>query len=615
MADENRLQIYEQLKSRYGELDTLHQLALLSGFEERVPPIEKFIDDDYYLGKVLGSNLYPIWRDAAIRLYPTPYNTTANEIYLTGGIGLGKSTFAKLVTAYDLCKVLCLRSPQKYFKLTPGTQIMYALMNATKGLAGSVLLSEMMEWFEISPFFQKNLNPAKGSLFRKNVTIGIGSRGSDMLGQATVGAIFSEINDMTKVHGQATDVFDTISTRMESRFGGKGRDLIGHLILDSSNKGTKSFIDTRLEEKRKAKLTDYMVFRYAHWEAKWHLGQYSGEMFKVYAGDAARDPFILKDNPDIDTKALKQNRIIEVPVEHYDAFKFNIVKSLRDLAGVSTFGSATFISSRVAIKEALKLRNPVTKNVIELDFFDRNQQLIQFVELHNLLRVKKPRYIHIDIGLKNDSTGIASSYLEKFIKTKSIDPVSGEVFINETPVFRTDFVMEVTAKPGHEVPIYKLKQLIFDLRARGYPIQRVSTDGYQSSNLRQDLTLKGVKASLISLDRTTDGFTIYRDAILERRYSGPNTAKLEKELTELEEVQYGNHVKVDHPEGGSKDVADAAAGSVYNCYLNYQEDRADISSDDISNALDALQDYHELGSFAGSPQDELMQRVFSKSRS
>lgn len=581
-------------------LEILHKLAHMSGYEEQVPTIEQFIDDPFYLGKVLGDGLYPIWRDAAKKTFPNPYHSPYNELVLTGGIGLGKSTFALLVTMYNICRMLSLKSPHKYYNLLDSTIIAFAMMNATKSLAGQVLWSQFTDWVEASPYFRSKVAP-KGSktFFIKNIDVSIGSRGRDYLGQATAHAIFSEINDMTVVGGQAIDSLDTISTRRESRFGGKGKEILGHLILDSSNKGNRSFIDARLEEKDK-KLApgaqrDYVVFRFSHWEAKWHLGGYSGEMFQVFAGDENTDPFIIDDTNRHRLDRLPANRVIDVPVEHKEAFEFNIIKSLRDLAGVSTFSSFSFISSAVAIKEAFCRPNAVSKDLIELDFFNREQKLIDLFDV-NLMKFMsdRPRFIHIDLGLKTDSTGISATYLDSYNEVTRYDPVKGEKVLAREPHFVTEWSLEVRAVPGHEVPIYKIKELILELRSRGYPIAVVSTDGFQSSNLRQDLTLEGISCELISVDRTKDPYNELRNAILEKRIKAPNISKLVKEVRELEE----HEDKFDHPAGGggnheaggeigTKDILDSVCGSMYSALKMQRAGKPIISTGDVNKLLDA----------------------------
>lgn len=578
--------IVQNMVKMHGVENTMHTLAKLSGYRERVPDIETFIDDEYYLGKVLGKRLYPIWREAAKELYPSPYHTTGLEVYLTGGIGLGKSTMAILVTLYDACKLLSLENPHDYFDLIDSTVIEFALMNATKSLSYGVLYAQMIEWIELSPFFKSRMNK-KGegrTLFKNNINITHGSRGSDVLGKATIGAIFSEINDMTKVGGQAEDNFDTVYTRMNSRFGGKGKPFIGHLILDSSNKGTKSFIDTRLEAKAANNMTDYVVFRFAHWEAKWHLGNYSGEFFKVFAGDMNRDPFIIENEEQ--KIGLEQSRIIDVPVEHRQEFEFNILKSIKDLAGVSTFGIMTFISSSQAINNAFCLNNPVNKEEIILDFYSEAQKLEDYLAVHYLTnQSRKPRFIHLDLGLKSDKTGLAATYIDGFKEHVMADPLSGKTIVTRLPIFRTEWVMCISPIPGHEVAIYKIKNLLLRLRASGYPIARVSTDGYQSANLRQDLTLAGFKTDLLSVDRTKEPYINLRNAVLEGRLQAPAHPRL---LTEIRELEEGEG-KIDHPSSGSKDLADAVTGSIWNAFKNMENDMALVTAKTYQNVFDGLE--------------------------
>lgn len=579
----------QSLIDKYGKANIMNQLALMSGYEEAVPDIETFIDDPYYLGKVLGQGLYPIWREAAKKVFPTPYHSPYDEIVLSGAIGLGKSTFSLLITFYNLCRMLSLKNPHQYYNLIDSTIIAFAMMNATKGLAGSVLYAQFLEWVEASPYFKSKVNNKnnKRSFFIKNIDVSIGSRGRDYLGQATPHAIFSEINDMTVVGGQAQDNFDTIQTRRDSRFGGKGKEILGHLILDSSNKGNRSFIDTRIEEKRKNNVTDFILFAYSHWEAKWHLGGYSGQMFQVYAGDENRDPFIITEDHIVagSIKTLKPERIIDVPVEHKQQFEVNIIKSLRDLAGVSTYSTFSFISSNEIIGKVFNRANYCNQALIELDFFDQTQMLDKFIDFKLLAFLcSKPRFIHVDLGLKTDSTGIACSYLEGFTDTTRYDTMTGTQLINREPVFVTEWVMEIRAIPGQEVAIYKIKELLLTAKRLGYPIKVVSTDGFQSSNLRQDLLLKGIETKLISVDRTKDPYNLLRNIILENRLSAPNSSKLIKEIRELEE----GDDKYDHPEDGTKDISDAVCGSIWSCSQELIKSGNLVTPDEIKKNIDAL---------------------------
>lgn len=591
MSEEKKVRTYQLENGEVVSIDVLHSFAKITGFQENVPDIDDFIHDPYYLGKVLGDTLYPIWKKAAREVFPTPYHSPVGEIVLSGGIGLGKSTFALLVCMYDLCKLLCLKNPHKYYGLVESTIISIALVNATQKLAKGVLWAQFEDWVNNSPFFKSKVLVTKGknkgkTYFINNIDISVGSRGENFLGQATVGAIFSEINDMTVVGGQAEDNLDTIAVRRASRFATSNREIFGHIILDSSSKGNRSFLDSRIEEKRKKGVNDFIIFSFTHWEAKWHTGAYSGKMFKVYAGDEYVDPFIVDESNEYRLKTVKSpERIIDVPVEHWEAFHFNILKALRDLAGVSTFSTFSFISSTQIINQVFSQPNVVSQELIELDFFDRSQTLDKYINIPLLSFVNdKPRFIHVDLGIKSDSTGMACSYFKEYETREIINPNTGKVTMDQIPVFVTEWVMEIRAVPGHEVPIYKIEEFIVKAKELGYPIALVSTDGYQSTNLRQNLLLKGFNTELVSVDRTKDPYNNLRNIILEGRLKAPNLPKLINEIRYLEE----NEQKYDHAPDQSKDVADAVCASIWTCSRDITLSASSENMRNLENSIRAI---------------------------
>lgn len=92
----------------------------------------------------------------------------------------------------------------------------------------------------------------------------------------------------------------------------------------------------------------------------------------------------------------------------------------------------------------------------------------------------------------------------------------------------------------------------------------VSFDGYQSADSRQILASQGFATGIVSMDRTTEPYDYLRDAIYDDRLRLPHHEKLGEELLRLEFD--AKRQKVDHPahgKFGSKDLADAVAGVVY----------------------------------------------------
>jgi hypothetical protein len=137
------------------------------------------------------------------------------------------------------------------------------------------------------------------------------------------------------------------------------------------------------------------------------------------------------------------------------------------------------------------------------------------------------------------------------------------------PVIVFDMLLRMKPMPGREIILGDVRQIIYRLRDElGFRIKKVTLDGFQSQDTMQQLQKRKFDADYLSVDRNLLPYQDLRDAIYEERIEFPrymsywkhgDAKPIEiayKELTEL--VDTGK--KVDHPEGGSKDVADTMAG-------------------------------------------------------
>ena len=103
-----------------------------------------------------------------------------------------------------------------------------------------------------------------------------------------------------------------------------------------------------------------------------------------------------------------------------------------------------------------------------------------------------------------------------------------------------------------------VKDYIISLKERGFNLQRVTFDRWNSHDLMQQLKAYGINTELLSVSKKH-----YEDMSLlvtEERLNGPAINLLVEELLQLRIVRD----KVDHPRKGSKDLADAVCGSIYN---------------------------------------------------
>ncbi len=539
-------------------------VARLLGYEDIPPEIDTFLSDSAYLGDVLdgGKAVYEYWKAALRTIYPNPFESPFLEVVATGAIGIGKTTLAKVGSSYDISKMLLLSNPHRNYGLISTQKIEYAIINATMTLARSVIYDELIEWWRLSPFFSSFMrkNKSQDTLFPKRINIVSGSRPSHFIGRAIFGAILDEMNFQDKVENQAYENYTNVLRRLKSRFG-TSKYLPGHLWLLSSKRRDSDPLQVHIERSRNDPST--VIFDAALWEVKKEKLNLSGKYFYVYAGDNSRDPFIIGDNYDHKLHYnLDESRIVRVPVEFRKDFEKDIFNAIRDLAGISVQGVHKFIPSVEAISSVMTGKNIVDKEYLEVDFYDK-EPIMTFI-LPNIERVKNPilpnspRFIHLDLALTKDYVGIASSFVMDYVQTVREDESGIQTVVKE-PIVVVEWVIYIKAKTNQEIPLNKVRDFILDLRRLGYPIAATSADGYQSALLLQDLTQAGLKTQVVSVDRDYNPYLNLKRMIYEKRIVLPKSERLKRELMDL--IDTGK--KVDHPVDGSKDGADAVAGSVW----------------------------------------------------
>ena len=136
-----------------GSEDSYNQLYY-SDYEEIPVSFEQFISDDNYLGKSTrnGQFLYPFWR----REVPKIFRSGSSEVALSGSIGVGKTTVAVISMIYHLYRTMCMRDPQSFFGLAPGTKIEYAFLNNTLSSSYGVAYQSFQAFIQESPWFLKH---------------------------------------------------------------------------------------------------------------------------------------------------------------------------------------------------------------------------------------------------------------------------------------------------------------------------------------------------------------------------------------------------------------------------------------------------------------------------
>lgn len=217
---------------------------------------------------------------------------------------------------------------------------------------------------------------------------------------------------------------------------------------------------------------------------------------------------------------------------------------------------------------------------------------VDFTFSEDLVPVPGALYcLHGDLAISGDRAGIAMSHVKSY-RTSTADD-------DERPIVKNDFWFtfesSIKSNPPREVQIRWYRQLIWELIDKGFEISIVTTDGFQSVDMRQTLEAYGIDTGLLSLDRNDKVYQAFKDVILDARLESYRSNQSEDSLV-MEEIKRLRKVKnkVDHLPSFSKDAADSLAGSVYNAIEAGGEEDGEDALD-----LEELTDYSDdAGSYS-----------------
>ena len=512
-------------------------------------------------------------------------------------------------------RVMCLRNPLEFFNLKPTEKLAFAFMNITEALAIDIGVSKFQSTVQLSPWFME-----RGTLSGRDevvwnppsyIKIIVGSQPRHVIGQAILFAFMDEISfipnqDVEKQKEKAIDIIDTAIGGMKTRFLHNGQSP-ALLVLASSKRSEKSFLEVHTKKKLETEGDNLLVVDEPVWNIR-PKTDYSGQIFYVAQGNKYLSSEVLDINvtaEEIKILQLKGYKIIEVPIEYRSNFLDDIDRALCDFAGVSSSDVTKYISgSRLQEVISNKYRNPFIKDVIEVG--NAKDDLTQYSEFFDLSRIpeglkSKPLYIHLDMSLSGNATGIAGTFI--LGKRPGIENSQKELY------FQLGFSVSVKAPKGYQVSFAKNREFIYWLKSQGFKIKGITTDTYQNAALAQDLIAQGYNYSVLSLDRVDNQskvcipYAYFKNAIYEKRVIMYSSDLLIKEILGLE--RNGNNGKIDHEDGGrigSKDACDAFAGSLYNASLH-----GDEFNFEYGETLDSIV---EVSNFSNAPDKDQIRIAF-----
>lgn len=535
-------------------------------FEERPATLLEFLGDDYLgiesrVRESIKRELSHIMGDEVNPLRPTKIQLAM----ITGGIGIGKTTIASIVLPYLAHWVLCLKDPQGFFNLLPGSRIAFMQMSTSEGQAAEVVFGDIKariqhsSWFAnkypYDPKFSKQLR------FPKDIWVLPGdSAETSFEGYNILGGILDEADShkVTKNKDYAEAGYTTIASRIESRFEDRG-----FLLVIGQMKKGNGFAARKYEEFKNR--DDAYAVRMSIWESMgWehYRNKETGEI-KTFHYDAKRRMVVPKG-----VKTLTgSEQIIEIPSVFKNSFMNDPEKALRDLAGIPPAVGDPFISLTYKIDEARDrwLRRHFPEGVFGDDMAEYSPANAEgrLAPWFRNQTTSLKRVGHLDLAYsgQGDALGFAVGHVREVVK------IDGEL----KPYIVIDLLYRIQAPKGTEIFLGDVRRLIYSLRDDyKFKLDKVTMDGFESTDTKQQLKKKRIQTDFLSVDKDVLPYYDLKEALYEDRiefppymvkYNRGDTKKIEilvKELTEL--INAGD--KIDHPPEGSKDVSDSVAGVV-----------------------------------------------------
>jgi hypothetical protein len=524
-------------------------------FDEKPVDLRTFVNDPNYLGlPALSDYQYTliekssqIYKESTlIKLFGEQegsirFKQTANEVIAQLGKGSGKDYSSTIAVSYIVYLLLCLKDPASYYGKPPGDAIDILNIAINSQQANNVFFKGFKTRIEKSPWFAgKYTDKASEIKFDKAITVHSGhSEREAWEGYNVIVVILDEISgfatENTTGHDQAKTadaIYDMYRASVDSRFPDFGK-----VILLSfprfKNDPIQKFYESVIAEKETIIRTKALKLdpdlpdgtEGNEFEVSWeedHIVSYKYP--RVFA--IKRPTWEI--NP---TKKIEDFTV---------AFHKNMQDALGRFACMPSDAVDAFFKSREKIEKAF------SKGHLAVDNFGRLEEWF-------IPDPDKKYFLHVDLAQKHDHCAVAMGHVNKWVNVKVTD-----TYFQPAPIVEIDAVRYWTPTPDKSVDFTEVKDYILSLRTRGFNISVCTFDRWNSHDMMQQLKQYGINTEILSVAKKH-----YDDmamVVLEERLSGPHIQLLIDELLQLRIMRD----KVDHPRKGSKDLADAVCGAVYN---------------------------------------------------
>lgn len=532
-------------------------IDLLDGeeFEERPVDLRTFVTHPDYLGLpplseyqyTLIEKSSQIYKESTlIKLYGKEegeriFKQTCNEVIAQLGKGSGKDYSSTISVARIVYLLLCLKDPATYYGKPPGDSIDVLNIAINAQQANNVFFKGFKTRIERSPWFVGKYDPKASEIkFDKNVNVYSGhSEREAWEGYNVIAVILDEISgfavENTTGHDQAKTadaIYDMYRASVMSRFPDFGKVI---LLSFPRFKGDpiQKFYESVIGEKE-------VIVRNKVLKMDEDLpdGTEGNEITVEWEEDHIKSYLYPK------TYALKRPTWEVNPTKKIEDFKVDFYRNMSDALGRFACMPPEMVDAFFKSRE--KIEKAFNNMAMPVDQFGRLEDWF-------IPDPDKEYYLHVDLAQKHDHCAVSMAHVQKWVNVKVTDTYS-----QPAPIVEVDAVRYWTPTADKSVDFTEVKDYILSLRTRGFNIRVCTFDRWNSHDMMQQLKAYGINTELLSVAKKH-----YDDmamVVAEERLTGPSIKLLIDELLQLKIMKD----RVDHPRKGSKDLADAVCGSIYN---------------------------------------------------
>ena len=469
------------------------------------------------------------------------FKQTCNEVIAQLGKGSGKDYCSTISVSYIVYLLLCLKDPATYYGKPPGDSIDILNVAINAQQASNVFFKGFKTRIDRSPWFVGKYEAKASEVkFDKSITVHSGhSERESWEGYNVIVVVLDEISgfaiENTTGHDQAKTgeaIYDMYRASVASRFPDFGK-----VILLSFPRFKNDYIQTHYESVIAEKET---VIRSILMKMDEDLPDHTegNEITVEWEEDHIKSYLYPK------TYAIKRPTWDVNPTKKIEDFKVDFYRNSLDALGrfacMPPEAVDAFFKSREKIEKA---------------FYKMNIAVDQFGRLEEWFQPEKDKeyFIHVDLAQKHDHCAVALAHVNHWVNVKVTSDYS-----QPAPIVEVDAVRFWTPTADKSVDFTEVKDYILSLKTRGFNIRVCTFDRWNSHDMMQQLKQYGINTELLSVSKKH-----YDDMamiVAEERVSGPAIKLLIDELLQLRIMRD----KVDHPRKGSKDLADAVCGAIFN---------------------------------------------------